>query len=103
MVAERQVGLDDAVGAWESALEAAKHAEPIGWDRYWDGGSRRRAYELLVRIDPVRGRRMALGLSLSLLNFAGSGLPVPAPSRLFYATSATASSDGASASKAPTR
>ena len=43
------------------------------------------------------------GLSRSLLNFASGGLPVSAPSRLFYATSATAPSGGASASKAPTR
>ncbi|MDE0690933.1 MAG: hypothetical protein OXI55_01675, partial [Gammaproteobacteria bacterium] len=43
------------------------------------------------------------GLSLSLLNFAGSGLPVSASSRLFYATSATAPSGGASTSKAATR
>ena len=38
-----------------------------------------------------------------LLNFAGSGLPVCAPSRLFYATSATAPWGGVSASRAATR
>ena len=43
------------------------------------------------------------GLSRSLLNFASDELPVSAPSRLFYATSATAPSGGASASRAPTR
>ena len=59
VVAERQVGLGDTVGAWESALEAARHTEPIAWDRHWDGGSRRRAYEILVSIHPVRGRQMA--------------------------------------------
>ena len=46
---------------------------------------------------------VGVGLSRSLLNFASGGLPVSAPSRLFYATSATAPSGGASASKAPTR
>ena len=53
---------------------------------------------LVVAVSALR-----LGLSRSLLNFASGGLPVSAPSRLFYATSATAPSGGASASKAPTR
>ena len=52
---------------------------------------------------PARGLSPLQGLSRSLLNFASGGLPVSAPSRLFYATSATAPSGGASASKAPTR
>ena len=51
----------------------------------------------------VKNENAAVGLSRSLLNFASGGLPVSAPSRLFYATSATAPSGGASASKAPTR
>ena len=41
------------------------------------------------------------GLSRSLLNFASGGLPVSWC--LYYATSATTSSGGASASRAPTR
>ena len=59
MVAERQIQLGDSMGAWESAHEAARRAEPIGWDRHWDGGSKRKAYEMLVCIDPIQGRRMA--------------------------------------------
>ena len=59
VVAERQVQLGDVTGAWESAHGAAKGADPIGWDRHWDGGSKRKAYEILVGIDPVQGRRMA--------------------------------------------
>ena len=63
---------------------------------------------LLATLRSSSTARLALpgtpgGLSRSLLNFASGGLPVSAPSRLFYATSATAPSGGASASKAPTR
>ena len=57
---------------------------------------------LKLGVHVVRSARR-LGLSRSLLNFASGGLPVSAPSRLFYATSATAPSGGARASKAPTR
>ena len=53
---------------------------------------------VLVSAMRVLGRPSA-GLSRSLLNFAGGGLPVSAPSRLFYATSATVPSGGARASQ----
>ena len=58
-LADRQQRLGDTVGAWDTALHAADHAEPNGWDRRWDTGSKQRAYAALVSIDPSRGKGMA--------------------------------------------
>ena len=58
-VVHRQQRLGDEAGAWETALYAANRAEPIGWDRHWDTGSKQQAYAALVKIDPARGKQMA--------------------------------------------
>ena len=93
-------------GLLAGVADAVASGEDVDWERCAERagpGERRvlRNLRTLAGIGWAAGLRPGRGLSRSLLNFASGGLPVFWC--LYYATSATTPSGGASASRAPTR
>lgn len=59
LVARRLAELGAMERAWKLAKQAFTMTRPLGWVEYYDGGVRRRAVEVMVAVDPARGRALA--------------------------------------------
>ena len=60
VLSERLCELGDRRRAWNIGLRAVERANDYGWDKYYDGGTKQAAFRALLKIDPERGRALAL-------------------------------------------
>lgn len=57
-LALRMLELGDRQAAWVLGEQALAASSDRGWSKWWDGGSRLRAFEALIAIDQQRGREL---------------------------------------------
>lgn len=58
--AKEMLAHNDKIAAWDKAMEALAASSPTGWVRFYDGGTRLKACQLLIEIDRIKGQEVAI-------------------------------------------
>ena len=70
--AKEMLALGDKTAAWDKAMEALAASSPAGWAKFYDGGTRMKACQLLIRIDRTKGQEVAINqFAADLVNDIG--------------------------------
>ena len=70
--AKELLALGDKTAAWDKAMEALAASSPAGWAKFYDGGTRMKACQLLIRIDRTKGQEVAINqFAADLVNGLG--------------------------------
>lgn len=70
--AREMLALGDKNKAWDKAMEALAASSAAGWAKFYDGGTRMKACQLLVRIDKTKGQEVAINqFAADLVNGLG--------------------------------
>ena len=78
--AKEMLALGDKTIAWDKAMEALAASSPTGWAKFYDGGTRLKACQLLIQIDREKGQEVAINqFAADLVNGLGH-------SEMHYAT-----------------
>lgn len=70
--AKEMLALSDKTAAWDKTMEVLAASSPAGWAKFYDGGTRMKACQRLIRIDRKKGQEVAINqFAADLVNGLG--------------------------------